>query len=419
MTWGEEQRDGPSPVNRPLIAQVFAREWPRLVATLVRDLGDLALAEDCAQEAFAEATGRWGPDSTPDRPGAWLLVTARRKAVDRIRRDRRFADRLGALEQAVDTPPAEPTGLIDDQLALIFGCCHPSLDIDAQVALTLREVCGLSTTQIAVAFLVAEPTMAKRLVRAKDKIRTAGVPFTFPAPDRLGDRLAAVLGVVYLIFTEGHTSTTAATLVRGDLCDEARWLGSVLVQLLPDEPEVLGLDALMGLVDARRDTRIGGDGELVLMEDQDRARWDHAGVDAAMATLRQALAARRVGPYQLQAAIAGAHMTAPSPTETDWRAVVGLYDVLLMIEPRAVVALNRAVAVAMVDGPGAGLALIEDLAVDGELSDFRYLHAARADLLRRLARPDEAAEAYGRALALTDNATERSFLTRRLAEVER
>ena len=400
------------------VARVFADEWTTLVAVLVRDLGDLTLAEDCAQEAFVEAAKRWGPDTMPERPGAWLLTTARRRAIDRVRRERRFTDRLPALQEMVDRPAPLPERLGDDQLALVFGCCHPSLDTDAQIALTLREVCGLSTGQIARAFLVAEPTMAKRLVRAKAKIRAAGVPFSIPAVERLPERLAPVLHVVYLIFTEGHTATDTVAVVRGDLCDEARWLADLLVALLPAQPEVLGLSALLCFTDSRRAARLDGQGRLLLLEDQDRALWDHSLIDAGDERLRRAIALGQPGPYQLQAAIAGTHATAPDLASTDWRGIVALYDRLLQLSPGPVVALNRAVAVAMVDGPDAGLGLLDRLADDGDLADYRYLHAARADLLRRVGRHGEARAAYDRALVLTTNEAERRFLAERLAGLD-
>ncbi|MFQ5557069.1 MAG: RNA polymerase sigma factor, partial [Acidimicrobiales bacterium] len=390
-------------MSRSIVAQVFAEEWPRLVAVLVRELGDIGLAEDCAQDAFVAASHRWGPGTTPDRPAAWLLTTARRRAIDRIRRDRRFAEKLATLRHALSTPaePSRPLG--DDQLALVFGCCHPSLAPEAQVALTLREVCGLSTGQIARAFLVAEPTMAKRLVRAKKKIRAAGVPFTVPAPAQTADRLVPVLGVIYLVFTEGHTSSDRTSLLRGDLCDEARWLAGLLEQLLPGEPEVLGLSALLCLTDARRATRVDGDGEIVLLEHQDRRLWDAELIERGRTLLTRALRLHRIGPYQLQAAIASVHATASSVEETDWRAIVGLYDALLGLQPSPVVALNRAVAVAEADGPQSGLDLIDALEAAGTLAGYRYLHAARADLLRRLDRRAEAIRAYNRALELGGN----------------
>ncbi len=401
-------------MSRSPVARVFAAEWPQLVATLVADLGDLDLAEDCAQDAFVEAASRWGPGTTPERPGAWLLTTARRKAIDRVRRDRRFADRLPALHDAASREDEPGPHLADDQLALVFGCCHPSLDPSAQVALTLREVCGLSTAQIAGAFLVAEATMAKRLVRAKHKIRTAGVPFAVPDRDQLAGRLVPVLAVVYLIFTEGHASADAATLLRGDLCDEARWLADLLARLLPDEPEVLGLGALLCFSDARRATRFDDAGRVLLLEDQDRSRWDRALIDEGCARLDAAVALGRLGPYQVQAAIAAEHALTPTVADTDWAAIVARYDLLATMVPGPVVALNRAVAVAMVDGPARGLDLLDDLGADGSLDGYRYFHAARADLLRRLGRIDEAAGAYRAALACTASAPEQAFLQARL-----
>ena len=418
-------RDG----GRGEVAQVFAEEWPVLVATLTRDLGDLGLAEESAQDAFVEASTRWGPDSTPDRPGAWLLTTARRKAIDQIRRDKRFTERLPALLELASTPPREATELIDDQLALIFGCCHASLSSEAQVALTLREVCGLSTAQIAESFLVPTATMAKRLVRAKKKIRTAGVPFVVPDPDQLPERLSAVLQVIYLIFTAGHTNSEGADLVRGDLCDEARWLAKVLNQLIdgasgePDEAntrttaEVEGLRALMAFTDARRPGRTDAEGRLVLLENQDRALWDQTLVDEGQAILAEALAKQSIGPYQLQAAIAGLHSSAASWEATDWRAIVWIYNRLVRLAPTPVVALNRAIAISMHDGPAAGLAAIDELVGGGHLVDYRYLHAARADLLRQLGRRDEAIEEYRQALALGGNEAEHDFLADRLSQL--
>lgn len=439
------------------VAQVFADEWPQLVATLRRDLGDLGLAEEAAAEAFTEAAARWGPTTTPDRPGAWLLTTARRKAIDTIRRDQRFADRLPALADQAERPGRPESQLIDDQLALIFGCCHASLNTEAQVALTLRQVCGLSTPQIASAFLVPTPTMAKRLVRAKDKIRKAGVPFEVPDADDLPERLAAVLSIVYLIFTEGHTSTEEGPgLVRGDLCDEARWLAEVLTRLLRqragttppaigdltvaevgeqwlrhgDLPlsdgddsvaEVLGLSALMAFTDSRRATRVDAEGDLVLLEHQDRSQWDRELIDIGHRLMDEAMAYRSLGPYQLQAAIAGIHAAAPTWDETNWRSIVWLYNRLVRLQPTPVVALNRAVAIAMSSGPEAGLAAIDLLtgdSLDGGLDGYRYLHAARADLLRRLSRDEEAAAEYRRAVELGGNDAERAFLRRRLAELD-
>ena len=398
------------------VAHVFAEEWPPIVATLVRELGDLALAEDCAQDAFLEAAARWGPDSTPDSPGAWLLTTARRKAIDLARREKRFSDRLPLLHAALEAEAPEDDPIVDDQLALIFGCCHPSLSTEARVALTLREVCGLSTGQIAAAFLTPEPTMAKRLVRAKGKIRSAGVPFSIPDPDQLGDRLAGVLAVIYVIFTEGHTSADAASLVRGDLCDEARWLAGLLATLLPDEPEVRGLLALLCFTDARRPAREDADGDLVLLEDQDRRLWDRPLIAEGDRQLTSALQAGRVGPYQVQAAIAGEHSTAAAAEDTDWAAIVALYDTLIAMQPSAVVRLNRAIALGQRDGPLHGLDALDDLS--GQLSDYRYFHAARADLLRQLRRVQESRTAYERALELGGNRAERDFIRRRIAQLD-
>lgn len=406
------------------VAQVFAEEWPVLVATLTRDLGDLGLAEESAQEAFAEAAARWGPGTTPDRPGAWLLTTARRKAIDQVRREKRFSERLPALVDLSTTPPREPTDLIDDQLALIFGCCHASLSSEAQIALTLRQVCGLSTAQIAEAFLVSSTTMGKRLVRAKDKIRTANVPFVVPDADQMPERLSAVLHVIYLIFTVGHTNTEGPGLVRGDLCDEARWLAEIVSRLLQDRQtdeaavsEVLGLNALMLFTDARRSTRIDDDGQLVLLQDQDRSRWDRAMVAQGQSIMADALARQHLGPYQLQAAIAGIHASAVSWEATDWRSIVWLYSRLARLAPSPVVELNRAVAISMADGAEAGLRAVDDLVARGQLDDYRYLHAARADFLRRLDRREEAIEEYERALTLGGNEAEQEFLTRRLQEI--
>ncbi len=417
---------------RSKVAEVFAEEWPILVATLRRDLGDLGLAEDVAQDAFAEAAARWGPDSTPDRPGAWLLTTARRRAIDHIRRDNRFTERLPALAELANAPSRPDSELIDDQLALIFGCCHDTLNTEAQVALTLRQVCGLSTGQIAGAFLVSTATMAKRLVRAKDKIRKANIPFVVPEADELPERLAAVLGVIYLIFTAGHTNSEGSDLVRGDLCDEARWLAQVLGRLLderqqhgtlnddkvmPNHAEVLGLNALMAFTDARRSTRIDEDGRLVLLEHQDRSRWDQALVAEGQALLARAFAMGPSGPYLVQATIAGLHSTAPNYEDTDWASIAALYRRLAEISPSPVIELNRAVALSMAEGPEVGLEALDVLAERHELDDYRYFHAARADLLRRLDRTDEAAAAYRRALELGGNEAEREFLLGRLAQL--
>lgn len=401
-------------MKHDVVAQVFAEEWPRVVATLVADLRDVELAEDCAQDAFETAARRWPSDGTPDRPGAWLLTTARRRAIDRARRDRRFTDRLPALHQRLTEPQPDAEALGDHQLALIFGCCHPSLAVERQIALTLREVCGLSTRQIAESFLVSEATMAKRLVRAQQKIRTAGIPFSVPDRDDLDDRLDAVLGVIYLVFNAGHTAPDAVTLVRGDLCDEARWLARLVTSLTDENPEALGLSALLCFTDSRRATRVDASGQLVLLEDQDRSRWNHDLIAEGQRLLGRALAARHVGSYQLQAMIAGCHATASSWQDTDWQAIAGLYRGLARIDPSPVVELNRAVAVSMADNEHEALELLDRLAADGQLDEYHYFHAARADVLRRLGRPDDARRAYERATELTTNDTEREFLRRRV-----
>ncbi len=398
------------------VAEVFGDEWSKLVAVLMKDLGDLDLAEESAQDAFVEAAKRWPETGMPDRPGAWLLTVARRRAIDQLRRDQRFVDRLPALASRIEEPPPEPAALGDDQLALIFGCCHDSLGVDAQVALTLRQVCGLTTAQIASAFLVEEPTLGKRLVRAKAKIRSAGVPFTVPPPERLSQRLGAVLHCIYLIFNEGYASANSPELVRGDLCDEAYWLVDLVARLVPDNPEVLGLQALIRFIDARRPARFAVDGSAVLLQDQDRTLWNHAMIAEADMLLRRALNMGQAGPLQIQAAIAGVHDAATVYDETDWQEILGLYTVLRMLLPGPVIELNRAVAVSMVDGPEAALDLLDDLAE--QLAEYRYFHATRADLLRRLERGAEAATAYRLAISLTTNREESQFLRRRLGEVD-
>lgn len=405
------------------VTDVFRTEWPRLVATLVRDVGDLDLAEDVAQDAFLEAAVRWERDGMPDKPGAWLLTTARRKAIDVARRQSRYRDRVPELESRARLDPARTTHqLVDDQLALLLGCCHPALAPDAQVALTLRIVAGLSTGQISRAFFVSEATMTRRITRSKTKIRQAGIPFRVDGLDTLVDRLAVVCGVIYSIFTEGHTSATAAALVRGNLCDEALWLAELLHELVPDEPEVTGLLSLMLLTDARRATRVDEHGTPVLLADQDRTRWDRSKIDTGLALLADAHAKSRAGSYQLQAAIAALHATAPSFDDTDWPAIVLLYDAILARRPSAVVALNRAVAVSHADGPSVGLAAIEaivdDDRLDGDLSAYPYFHSSRAELLTRLDRTTEARHAFATARDLADNDAQRAHLERRMAAVE-
>lgn len=423
-------------MQQSIVAQVFADEWPRLVATLVRELGDIDLAEDAAQQAFAEAAASWRPDNTPNRPGAWLLTTARRRAIDVFRRTSTLREKMGrpvpdveAADLAVGADGdgdgsghPEPNQLLDDQLALIFGCCHPALSREAQIALTLRSVCGLSTRQIAAAFLVPESTMAKRLVRAKHKVRSAGIPFTVPARERLTERLDSVLAVVYLIYTEGHSASDGPALIRGGLCDEARWLADLVADLLPDQAEAWGLSALINLSESRRPARIDESGQIVLLGDQDRRRWDGDLIEAGRKRLVHADELDDPGPYQLQAAIALVHAMAPSADETRWSTIVALYDHLLAFEPTPVVGLNRAAAVSKAVGPAAGLEALDALADDphdaSELDSYRYYHAARADMLARLDRVDEAADSYRRALDLTTNDSERRFLSRRLADTE-
>lgn len=395
-------------------AEIFRTEWTQLVAVLVRDLGDLELAEDAAQEAFAEAARVW-PTMTqlPDRPGAWLTTVARRKAIDRVRRSTSYEAKLEQLEAAARSGSVRSSSheLIDEQLALLLGCCHPSLETDAQMALTLRAVAGLSTNQIAHAFLVPEPTMSKRLTRAKARLRNEGVTFTSPSREDLADRLPAILGVIYLIFTEGHSSSSEESLVRGDLCDEAGWLASVVARLLPDSSEALGLCALILLTDARRATRVDADGLPVLLEDQDRSKWNHAEIQAGLDYLTAASRRGPLGPYGLQAAVASLHATAPTFESTPWKDILGFYDRMLAVHDSPVVRLNRAVAVSYVDGPDAGLVAIS--ALGDALDGYVYYHSARAELLRRIGHVDGAQLAYDRALACEPASSERSFLTRR------
>ena len=398
--------------------EVFVTEWPKVVAVLVRDFGDLELAEDCAQDAFVEAARRWGvSESVPDRPGAWLTTTARRKALDVIRRSSSYEAKLAELEVKAKRGPDPASGgeFVDEQLSLLLGCCHPALNLEAQVALTLRLVAGLTTEQIARGFLVEEATMGKRITRAKAKVRQAGIPF-HPIDRRvLSERLNAVLHVVYLIFNAGHTSSDGQQLVRGDLCDEATWLASLLATLLPDVSEVHGLEGLILLTDARRQTRVDGDGIPVMLEDQDRTKWDREKIAAGLESLGRAIELGPVGPFGLQAVLSSLHATASNFDRTDWPRIVRTYDLLLRLEDSPIVELNRAVALSFAEGPEAGLEAIEPLR--DPLSGYLYLHSARAELFSKLGRTAAARASYESALECDPSIPERNFLEHRMTQL--
>jgi RNA polymerase sigma-70 factor (ECF subfamily) len=384
-------------------------------------VGDLATAEDAVQEACVAALVQWPAQGQPANPRAWLIGVARNKALDRIRRDarRNVKEAAAVRERAERGDPPQPEAIPDDELNLIFMCCHPALDPAARIALTLRSVCGLSTAEVASVFVVPEPTMAKRIGRTKRKLRDAGIPFRAPAPEAFADRLDAVLRVVFLVFTEGHKASTGAHLIRGELCDTAIRLARTLLGLLPGEPEVAGLLALLLLTDARRAARVDAAGDLVLLTDQDRSRWNRAAIVDGEALLELALRRGRPGPYQLHAAIAACHSTAPDAGDTDWRQIALLYGELVRYEPTPVIEANRAIAVSMVDGPAAGLVILDALRDHPQLSRWPQLHIARADLLRRLGRTADARDAYRAALELNPSLPERTFILRRIDQLNR
>jgi len=408
--------------SREVVGVVYRAESRRVFATLIRLLGDFDLAEEALHDAFRAALEQWPRDGVPTNPRAWLVSAGRFKAIDGIRRRERFdslEDHIDQVEAIADeSAVTDDEGLEDDRLRLIFTCCHPALPPDAQVALTLREVCGLTTEEIAHAFLTPAPTLAQRIVRAKSKIRDARIPYLVPERSALQERLDSVLRVIYLVFNEGYSASSGESLTRHDLSAEAIRLGRLMMELLP-EPDVLGLLGLMLLNESRRAARTSPSGDLILLQDQDRSRWNKEQIAEGVALVERALSSQRFGPYAVQAAIAAVHAEAPDAGATDWAQIVGLYDLLLQMEPSPVIELNRAVALAMRDGPEKGLAIVDAILARGELEDYRLAHAARADLCRRLGRNAEARDAYKRALALTRTEPERRFLERRLAELKK
>jgi RNA polymerase sigma-70 factor (ECF subfamily) len=411
--------DGTAAHVRDRVDAIYRSDSRRVLATLIRLLGDFDLAEEALHDAFATAVEQWAEKGIPDNPRAWLISTGRFKAIDRLRRSARFESADGeVLErlEAAQTSEPDEDAVEDDRLRLIFTCCHPALSPDAQIALTLREVCGLTTEEVAHAFLTPPPTLAQRIVRAKGKIRDARIPYEIPSRPDLPARLDSVLHVIYLVFNEGYLASSGASLTRGDLSGEAIRLGRLLVELMP-EPEAMGLLALMLLHEARRASRTSRDGEMILLEDQDRSLWNRAQIEEGVDLVERALTSHRFGPYTLQAAIAAVHAEASTASTTDWPQIVGLYDVLLRTDPSPVVELNRAAAVAMRDGPESGLALIDAILVRGDLSDYHLAHGARGDLWRRLGNTADAISAYERALELATQEPARRFMLRRLDEL--